>query len=78
MLTATIEEIKNNLVTYLGQLEVGEHIVVVDAGHPIAEIRPISAVKQPRPFGLCSGEFVVPDDFDDPLPDQILSAFEGK
>jgi hypothetical protein len=31
-----------------------------------------------RPFGLCSGEFVVPDDFDAPLPDYIIEEFEGK
>lgn len=30
-----------------------------------------------RPFGLCKGEFTVPDDFDAPLPDEILDAFEG-
>ncbi len=34
--------------------------------------------KQLRPFGLCAGEFVVPDDFDAPLPEEILSAFEGE
>lgn len=28
-------------------------------------------IKQ-RPFGLCKGEFVVPDDFNEPLPDDIL------
>jgi len=31
-----------------------------------------------RPFGLCAGEFVVPDDFDAPLPEEILDLFEGK
>ena len=31
-----------------------------------------------RPFGLCAGEFTVPDDFDAPLPDAILAEFEGK
>ncbi len=35
-------------------------------------------IKQLRPFGLCAGEFRVPDDFDAPLPEEILSAFEGK
>jgi len=30
-----------------------------------------------RPFGLARGEFVVPDDFDDPLPDEVLVDFEG-
>jgi hypothetical protein len=34
--------------------------------------------KQPRPFGLCTGKFTVPDDFENPLPEEILSAFEGK
>ncbi len=33
---------------------------------------------QRRPFGLCAGEFVVPDDFDDPLPEDILRDFEGQ
>jgi tetratricopeptide (TPR) repeat protein len=38
----------------------------------------VSSNKQLRPFGLCAGEFTVPDDFDAPLPEDILSAFEGK
>ena len=31
-----------------------------------------------RPFGLCAGEFTVPDDFDDPLPEHVLREFEGR
>ena len=31
-----------------------------------------------RPWGLAKGEFVVPDDFNDPLPDDLLDLFEGK
>jgi hypothetical protein len=30
-----------------------------------------------RPFGLAVGEFIVPDDFNDPLPEHILRDFEG-
>lgn len=30
-----------------------------------------------RPFGLCAGQFQVPDDFDASLPDDIISSFEG-
>jgi|688.fasta_scaffold116376_2 hypothetical protein len=37
-----------------------------------------SSSKQLRPFGLCAGEFTVPNDFDAPLPEDLLSAFEGK
>lgn len=29
-------------------------------------------VAQPRPFGLCKGEFRVPDDFDEPSLDAVL------
>jgi hypothetical protein len=31
-----------------------------------------------RPFGLSKGEFVVPDDFDEPLPEEVLRDFEGR
>ncbi|MCB8943337.1 MAG: DUF2281 domain-containing protein [Ardenticatenaceae bacterium] len=34
--------------------------------------------KELRPYGLAAGEFVVPDDFDDPLPEEIIAAFEGQ
>ncbi len=30
-----------------------------------------------RPYGLAYGQFTVPKDFDDPLPDDILATFEG-
>ena len=33
-------------------------------------------VTQPRPFGLCKGEFRVPNDFDEPLPEDLLRDFE--
>lgn len=34
--------------------------------------------KQIRPFGLCASDFVVPDDFDAPLPDEVLKSFQGE
>lgn len=30
-----------------------------------------------RPFGLAKGEFAVPEDFDDPLPEKVLTGFEN-
>ncbi|MCI0490996.1 MAG: hypothetical protein L0229_30775 [Blastocatellia bacterium] len=43
------------------------------------EIKPIVSDSETlRPFGLCAGEFVVPDDFDDPLPEEIIEEFEPK
>jgi len=34
-------------------------------------------INSARPFGLCKGEFHVPDDFDAPLPENIVKEFEG-
>lgn len=33
-------------------------------------------IKQSRPFGLCEGDFRVPDDFDAPLQEDVLEDFE--
>ena len=35
-------------------------------------------VVTPRPMGLAKGLFTVPDDFNAPLPEDVLNAFEGK
>ena len=54
-------------------------IVIMQADKPIAELKPITTTeKKMRPFGLCAGEFTVADDFDAPLPEEIINAFEGK
>lgn len=68
MITITIEDIQRDLICYLRRVEAGETFVIVQANKPVAEIKPIaSSTKFLRPFGLCAGEFVVPDDFDTPL-----------
>ena len=79
MLTVTIDEIQQNLTSYLHQVAAGESIIITQAGKPIAEIKPVSATSQQiRPYGLYAGEFIVPDDFDSPLPEEILNSFDGK
>lgn len=32
---------------------------------------------KPLPIGLAKGEFTIPDDFNDPLPDEILDLFNN-
>jgi hypothetical protein len=36
------------------------------------------ALALPRPMGLAKDQFTVPDDFNAPLPEDVLRAFEGK
>jgi prevent-host-death family protein len=78
MTQISIEEVKRDLSTILQRVEAGETIIITQAGKPLAEIKPIvHASEKLRPFGLCSGDFVVPDDFDDPLPESILQEFDN-
>ena len=77
MSTVQIEEIQRDPIGYLSKVEAGETLVVLRAEKAVAEIKPVAtAAKTPRPFGLCAGEFSIPDDFDSPLPDEILRQFE--
>jgi len=77
-LNVTVDEIQRDPLKYLRQVEAGETLVIVRSDKAIAELRPIARSKQLRPFGLCAGEFTVPDDFDAPLPEDLLNTFEGK
>ncbi|HBZ69254.1 MAG TPA: prevent-host-death protein [Deltaproteobacteria bacterium] len=79
MTTVTVEEIQNDVPGYLRRVQAGEAFTVIRGNEAIAEIRPICRdVQQPRPIGSCAGEFVVPDDFDAPLPEDIVLQFEGR
>ena len=62
----------------LARVEAGESLVLVLDGRPVAELRPLPAATAPpaqRPYGLAAGQFVVPDDFDAPLPEDVLKEF---
>jgi len=75
-MNVSVEEIRRDLDGVLHRVLEGETLVVVtERDRPFAEIRPIESARRPRPFGLAAGTFVVPDDFDDPLPDEILRDF---
>lgn len=75
-MNVSVEEVRRDLDGVLHRVFEGETLVVTEHDRPIAEIRPIERVRRPRPFGLAAGTFVVPDDFDDPLPEDILRDFE--
>jgi antitoxin (DNA-binding transcriptional repressor) of toxin-antitoxin stability system len=79
MVRATVDDINRDLAGYLRRVEAGETVFVTRADRLVAEIKPVPP-RSPalRPFGLCAGEFEVPGDFDAPLPDDILTEFDGK
>lgn len=79
MIRVDVEEIRKDLLAYLQRVEIGETLIITREDKAVAEIKPIMhAAKTLRPYGLCAGEFTVPDDFDEPLPEEILAEFEGR
>jgi prevent-host-death family protein len=78
MTKVNIADAKARLAEYIKRVEAGETIILARRNQPVAELRPISMKERsPRPMGLCAGEFQVPPDFDEPLPEDVLKEFEG-
>jgi hypothetical protein len=55
----------------------GAETLPVKASGLLTILEPTLSV-QPRPIGLAQGQFIVPDDFNAPVPEDLLQAFEGK
>lgn len=78
MENVTIHQAETNLSELLARVELGEEIVISDQGVPIAKLVPLRTVSSRRAsMGIDRGKFVIPEDFDAPLPEDILAAFEG-
>ena len=81
VLIVNVSEAKAQLTKLIKQAEAGEKVFISRRNQPVVELRLVSPKQtaHPKPhFGLCAGEFSVPDDFDEPLPDDILRAFQGE
>ena len=76
MASVNVHDAKTHLSRLLDRVAAGESVVIAKAGKPVARLVPISRPVGPRVFGGDRGKFVVPDDFDAPLPDDVIDAFE--
>ena len=70
-----VHEAKSTLSKLLVRVQLGEEVVIAKGGKPVAKLSPIDAGSKPRTLGSAQGRFVTPDDFDAPLPDDILESF---
>lgn len=71
-------EAKTRLSQLLRRVAAGEEITIANRGVPIARLVPIPAQETRRRLGIFHNQMTIADDFDAPLPDNILRAFEGK
>ena len=78
MIRLNVHEAKTHLSRYLQAVERGETVLLCRRNVPVAEIRAVPPEPgTPRQFGLARGKVTVPPEFFDPLPEELLAAFEG-
>ncbi len=55
----------------------GAETIIAKAGKPVAKLTPIYKEKTKRRAGVLKGKIKIAEDFDAPLPEDILNSFEG-
>ena len=75
MKTYSVHEAKTHLSRLLRQAEAGEEVVITRSGLAVARLAPVAGGR--RVFGQDRGRFRVPEDFDAPLGEDLLRAFEA-
>lgn len=72
-----VHEAKTHFSKILAKVQAGEEVIIAKAGEPIARIVPIQSQRLRLP-DAAKGTLWVAEDFDAPLPDDLLDAFEGR
>jgi prevent-host-death family protein len=78
MRTVNIHEAKTQFSRLVDAAAGGEEIIIAKAGKPAARLVPMERAKVMRRFGGLKGKVRIADDFDAPLPDNVIAAFEGR
>jgi len=78
MKTVNMHEAKTHLSRLAEEVAGGEEIIVAKAGKPMMKLVPITKKPKKREIGVLKGKIHIAKDFDAPLPDELLDAFEGR
>jgi prevent-host-death family protein len=76
--TINIHEAKTHLSRIVEEVAAGAEVIIAKAGRPVARLVPLESVAPRKHLGLLRGAFTVPEDFDSPLPNDVLDAYEGR
>jgi prevent-host-death family protein len=78
MKLVNVHAAKTHLSRLIEQAAAGEEIVIAKAGKPVARLVPFAPRREPRQPGLMKGKIWIAEDFDEPLPEEIMAAFRGE
>jgi prevent-host-death family protein len=70
-----IYEAKSRLSELVERVETGEEITIARAGEPVARLVPLKVAE--RKPGAWAGKVIIAEDFDAPLPNDIVAGFYG-
>ena len=74
-----VAELRANLRHYLKKVESGASFVIVSRGKRVAVLAPDEPeTSRSRAPGAMKGQIRIVGNFDDPLPDDVLDAFEAE
>lgn len=76
MATYNVHDAKTHFSRLLDKVEKGEEVVIAKSGRPVAKL--VRITLEPRKPGRLKGRIRMSDDFDAPLPEEILAAFRGE
>jgi len=78
MRTVNIHAAKTQLSRLVDAAAAGEEIIIAKAGKPLARLGPLVGARTKRRLGILAGKLHVPEDFDAPLPDEVIATFEDR
>ena len=73
-MTVNVLEAKTKLSELIRKAEQGEEVIIARAGVPAVVLKPCDLPKK-RQLGEFKGLVTISDDFDEPLPDEIIDSF---
>jgi len=79
--TVKIHHAKTHLSSLIAEVEEGREVIIARAGKPVAKLVPMKTqgkIRRHRLAGFLRDKIRIGPDFDDPLPEDILSAFRGE
>lgn len=77
MTVVNIYDAKTRLSKLIEEAEAGHDVVIARGGKPVARLTRLDAPKRTLRFGVLKDKIKVSEDFDAPLPSDILTQFEG-
>ncbi|MBF0393559.1 MAG: type II toxin-antitoxin system Phd/YefM family antitoxin [Alphaproteobacteria bacterium] len=79
MSTVNIHAAKTHFSRLVDEAAAGGEVIIARAGRPLVKLVPVATSERPkRRLGLLAGRARIPEDFDAPLPDEVIDLFEGR